>query len=334
MSDLFSKSSKAYNENILSIRNLSIEYHLFGGEIVRAVDDISFDIKEGETLGLVGESGSGKSTLGRSIIKLLPPSAKIVSGHIFFEGEDLIKKNEKEMRKIRGAKISVIFQDPTSSLNPAMRIGEQIAEVIKFHQSRYSKIEVKEKVINILEKVGIYDAEKRYSNYPYEFSIGMRQRIMIAMALIINPKLIIADEPTSALDVSTQAQILELMKQLQKEFNFSCLLISHDLAVVRYISNRVAVMYMGKIMELASSKEIIKNPLHPYTEALYSATPEVKPTIEKKRIILKGTLPSPINPPKGCRFNTRCYKAKEKCFKEKPELIEVKNGHLVACHLV
>ena len=162
----------------------------------------------------------------------------------------------------------------------------------------------------------------------------MRQRIVIARALITNPKLIIADEPTSALDVSTQAQILELMKQLQKEFNFSCLLISHDLAVVRYISNKVAIMYMGRIMELASSKEIVKNPLHPYTEALYSAALEVKPTINKKRVILKGTLPSPINPPRGCRFNTRCYKAEEKCFKETPELREIKNGHYVACHLV
>ncbi|MEM2986611.1 MAG: ABC transporter ATP-binding protein [Candidatus Bathyarchaeia archaeon] len=325
---------KNSSRDILNVSNLSIQYHLFGGEIVKAVDDVSFLIKEGETLGLVGESGSGKSTLGRAIIKLLPPSAKITSGSIVFDGEDLVKKSEKEMRKIRGAKISVIFQDPSSSLNPTIKIGEQIAEAIKFHQKGYNKNEIKEKVIDILKKVGIYDAEKRYSNYPYEFSIGMRQRIVIAMALITNPKLIIADEPTSALDVSTQAQILELMKQLQKEFNFSCLLISHDLAVVRYISNRVAIMYMGKIMELASSKEIIKNPLHPYTEALYSATPEAKPTIEKKRIILKGTLPSPINPPKGCRFNTRCYKAEEKCFKETPELIEIKNGHFVACHLI
>jgi len=325
---------KNSSRDILNVNNLSIQYHLFGGEIIKAVDDVSFSIKEGETLGLVGESGSGKSTLGRAIIKLLPPSAKIVSGSIIFEGEDLVIKNEKEMRDIRGAKISVIFQDPSSSLNPTIRIGEQIAEAIKFHKKGYSKNEIKEKVIDILKKVGIYDAERRYSNYPHEFSIGMRQRIVIAMALITNPKLIIADEPTSALDVSTQAQILELMKQLQKEFNFSCLLISHDLAVVRYISNKVAIMYMGRIMELASSKEIVKNPLHPYTEALYSAALEVKPTINKKRVIPKGTLPSPINPPRGCRFNTRCYKAEEKCFKETPELREIKNGHYVACHLV
>jgi oligopeptide/dipeptide ABC transporter ATP-binding protein len=298
---------------------------LFSTNYIYAVDDISFDIKEGETLGLVGESGSGKSTVARLIMRLIEPT----EGAVYFMGRNIFEMNKKEVRLIR-RKIGMIFQDPSSALNPKMMIKDLVGEPLKLHKIK--REDILERAKEVLEKVNLLPSYMY--RYPHELSGGEKQRIVIARALIINPKLIIADEPTSALDVSTQAQILELMKQLQKEFNFSCLLISHDLAVVRYISNRVAVMYMGKIMELASSKEIIKNPLHPYTEALYSATPEVKPTIEKKRIILKGTLPSPINPPKGCRFNTRCYKAKEKCFKEKPELIEVKNGHLVACHLV
>ncbi|MEM2083363.1 MAG: ABC transporter ATP-binding protein [Nitrososphaerota archaeon] len=316
---------KNSSRDILNVSNLSIQYHLFGGEIVKAVDDVSFLIKEGETLGLVGESGSGKSTIARLIMRLIEPT----SGNVYFMNNDIFKMSKKEVRLIR-RKMGMIFQDPSSALNPKMMIKDLVGEPLKLH--KIEKEDILERVKEVLEKVNLLSSYMY--RYPRELSGGEKQRIVIARALITNPKLIIADEPTSALDVSTQAQILELMKQLQKEFNFSCLLISHDLAVVRYISNRVAIMYMGKIMELASSKEIIKNPLHPYTEALYSATPEAKPTIEKKRIILKGTLPSPINPPKGCRFNTRCYKAEEKCFKETPELIEIKNGHFVACHLI
>ncbi|MEM2928214.1 MAG: ABC transporter ATP-binding protein [Nitrososphaerota archaeon] len=321
---------KNSSRDILNVSNLSIQYHLFGGEIVKAVDDVSFLIKEGETLGLVGESGSGKSTLGRAIIKLLPPSAKITSGSIVFDGEDLVKKSEKEMRKIRGAKISVIFQDPSSSLNPTIKIGEQIAEAIKFHQKGYNKNEIKEKVIDILKKVGIYDAEKRYSNYPYEFSIGMRQRIVIAMALITNPKLIIADEPTSALDVSTQAQILELMKQLQKEFNFSCLLITHNMGVASEMCDKVAIMYAGKIMEYGNKVTIFTKPTHPYTYGLIKAIPLLHEDIDKLYII-KGNPADLINPPDGCRFHPRCDYASEICRKKNPPLVKSKSGNLVAC---
>ncbi|MEM2928215.1 MAG: ABC transporter ATP-binding protein [Nitrososphaerota archaeon] len=314
---------------ILKVENLKkyfpIKTGLFSTSYIHAVDDVSFLIKEGETLGLVGESGSGKSTIARLIMRLIEPT----SGNVYFMNNDIFKMSKKEVRLIR-RKMGMIFQDPSSALNPKMMIKDLVGEPLKLH--KIEKEDILERVKEVLEKVNLLSSYMY--RYPRELSGGEKQRIVIARALITNPKLIIADEPTSALDVSTQAQILELMKQLQKEFNFSCLLISHDLAVVRYISNRVAIMYMGKIMELASSKEIIKNPLHPYTEALYSATPEAKPTIEKKRIILKGTLPSPINPPKGCRFNTRCYKAEEKCFKETPELIEIKNGHFVACHLI
>jgi len=321
---------KNSSRDILNVNNLSIQYHLFGGEIIKAVDDVSFSIKEGETLGLVGESGSGKSTLGRAIIKLLPPSAKIVSGSIIFEGEDLVIKNEKEMRDIRGAKISVIFQDPSSSLNPTIRIGEQIAEAIKFHKKGYSKNEIKEKVIDILKKVGIYDAERRYSNYPHEFSIGMRQRIVIAMALITNPKLIIADEPTSALDVSTQAQILELMKQLQKEFNFSCLLITHNMGVASEMCDKIAIMYAGKIMEYGDKKTIFTKPTHPYTYGLTKAIPLLHEDIDKLYII-KGNPADLTNPPTGCRFHPRCDYASEICKEKSPPLVKSKSGSLVAC---
>jgi len=314
---------------ILKVENLKkyfpIKTGLFSTSYIHAVDDVSFSIKEGETLGLVGESGSGKSTIAKLIMRLIEPT----SGSVYFMGNNIFKMSKREVRLIR-RKMGMIFQDPSSALNPKMMIKDLVGEPLKLY--KIEKEDILEKVKEALEKVNLLPSYMY--RYPRELSGGEKQRIVIARALITNPKLIIADEPTSALDVSTQAQILELMKQLQKEFNFSCLLISHDLAVVRYISNKVAVMYMGKIMELASSKEIVKNPLHPYTEALYSAALEVKPTINKKRVILKGTLPSPINPPKGCRFNTRCYKAEEKCFKEIPELREIKNGHYVACHLV
>ncbi len=315
-------------KNILEVKNLKkyflIKTGLFSTNYIHAVDDVSFGIKEGETLGLVGESGSGKSTIAKLIMRLIEPT----DGAVYFKGRNIFEMSKKEVRLIR-REMGMVFQDPSSALNPKMQIKDLVGEPLKLH--KLGKEEILERVKKALETVNLLPSYMY--RYPHEISGGEKQRIVIARALIANPKLIIADEPTSSLDVSTQAQILELMKNLQKEFNFSCLLISHDLAIVRYISNRIAVMYMGKIMELASSKEVIKKPLHPYTKALYSATLDPNPNIKKKRIILKDVIPSPINPPIGCRFNTRCPIAEKKCFEEMPQLREVGNEHWVACHL-
>ncbi len=292
--------------------------------IVHAVDGVSFSVEKGEIFGLVGESGCGKSTLGRVVARLTPPT----SGEIIFDGRDITHLKSKGLKTIR-RDLQIIFQDPYASLNPRMPVGEIIGEALTIHGIAKNR-EKAERVKKLIDIVGL--PKDSIYRYPHEFSGGQRQRIGIARALALNPKFIIADEPISALDVSIQAQIINLFKDLQNEFDLTYLFIAHDLRVVEYISDRVAVMYLGKIMEIGSSQEIYSHPVHPYTEALLSAVPLPDPTKKKKRIILKGEIPSPINPPSGCVFHTRCIYAQERCRIEAPLLIPGLNNRLAACH--
>lgn len=321
-------------EVLLDVRNLKMYFPLTRGIIlqrrvgwVKAVDDVSFQIYRGETLGLVGESGCGKSTTGRAILQLYKPTA----GQVLFNGVDLTKLPPGEMRKMR-RHMQMIFQDPYASLNPRMTVGSIIAEPMQIHKL-VPKEQRNQRVQELLEVVGLnpYFANR----YPHEFSGGQRQRIGIARALAVNPEFIVADEPVSALDVSIQAQIINLLEELQEKFHLTYLFIAHDLSVVRHISDRVAVMYLGKIVELADRNALYDDPLHPYTKALLSAVPIPDPKIEKKRerIILTGDVPSPINPPAGCRFHTRCPYAMDVCAKVEPRFVDQGGGHYVACHL-
>ena len=317
---------------ILDVQNLKKYFPTRGGVFqhtvgyVKAVDGISFQLKRGETLGIVGESGCGKSTAGRTILRL----HEITGGKVLFNGKDIAKLSKKELRKKR-LEMQMVFQDPYSSLNPRMTVGQIIGEALIDHKLM-DKNQAKEKVEEIMEVCGL---PSYYINrYPHEFSGGQRQRIGIARALVLDPQFVICDEPVSALDVSIQSQIINLLGDLQKERNFSYIFISHDLSVVEYISNRVAVMYLGNIVELADKNEIFDNPLHPYTKALMSAIPVPDPTRKRERIILSGDLPSPSNPPSGCKFRTRCPMACDKCAKEAPEYRDIGGGHFVACHLV
>jgi peptide/nickel transport system ATP-binding protein len=316
---------------LLDIRNLKTYYPVKGGFFrrtignVKAVDDVSFSIKKGETLGLVGESGCGKSTTGRTIIRLL----KATSGEIIFDGKDITKLSGKSLQDIR-QDIQMVFQDPYASLNPIQMVGDIVSEPIR-NFKKVSKEELKSEVMDLLQKVGL--PEDAYYKYAHEFSGGQRQRIGIARALALRPKLIIADEPVSALDVSVQSQVLNLLKELQKEFDLTFLFIAHDLSVVKHMSDRIGVMYLGNMVEVADRNSLYAEPLHPYTNALVSAIPMPDPRRKAKRIVLKGDVPSPLNPPSGCPFHPRCPVAKDECSQIKPVLKEVKPGHQVACHL-
>jgi oligopeptide/dipeptide ABC transporter ATP-binding protein len=292
---------------------------------VKAVDDVSFEVYEGETLGLVGESGCGKTTTALTILRLEEPT----KGQVIFNGRDIVKMKKSDMRKER-KNMQIIFQDPYSSLDPRMKIKDIIAEGILTHNLLNHRERYK-KVGKLLERVGL-DPECM-DCFPHEFSGGQRQRIGIARALALEPKIIMCDEAVSALDVSIRSQIINLLKDLQKEFNLTYLFIAHDLSVIKYISDRVVVMYLGKIVEIADKKELFTNTMHPYTQALISAVPVPNPDYKKERIILKGDVPSPANPPKGCRFHPRCFKVMEICSKIEPKLIEIKEKHFCACHL-
>ncbi len=320
-------------EVLLEVRDLVKHFPIRQGIIftkqigaVQAVDGVTFDIHKGETLGLVGESGCGKTTVGRLILRLL----EATSGDIYFDGKNIPALPKQEMRELR-KEMQIIFQDPYGSLNPRMTVGDIIGEPLHIHKLARGA-EREKRVREILETVGLSAFHAR--RFPHEFSGGQRQRIGIARALAVSPRLIIADEPVSALDVSIQAQVINLLEDLQEEFGLTYLFIAHDLSVVKHISDRVAVMYLGKIVELTNKDELYRNPKHPYTQALLSAIPEADPTIKKDRILLKGDVPSPINPPAGCRFHTRCPKVMDICKVEEPEWVDSGNGHYVACHLV
>ncbi|OGD44854.1 peptide ABC transporter ATP-binding protein [Candidatus Bathyarchaeota archaeon RBG_13_46_16b] len=314
--------------NLLLIRNLQTHIYSLRG-VVKAVDGVSFSLNQGETLGVVGETGCGKSMTALSILRLLPRRARIVGGEILFQGENIVTKSELEMKSIRGRNIAMIFQDPNTSLNPLFRVGDQVAEALLVH-ARIPKRDVEAKVIDAFKSVGIPDPEKRLKSYPHELSGGMKQRIMIAMGLLHNPKLLIADEPTTALDTTIQAQILELMKELKTKFNMATLLITHNIGIVAETCDNIAVMYAGEIVEYGDVVSVFNNPKHPYTSCLLQAFP----SREKVFCPIAGSVPDAIEPPSGCKFHPRCNFAKEICKKRKPNLVELENtGHLVCCHL-
>ena len=322
------------NEVLLHVDNLMMHFPIYRGVFqrqvgaVRAVDGVSFDVKKGETLGLVGESGCGKSTTGRTILQLYKPTA----GKVEFEGSNLVTLKRENMRLMR-RKMQMIFQDPYASLNPRMTVGQLVAEPMMVHNVATGE-EINKRVEQLLELVKLNPAFS--TRYPHEFSGGQRQRIGVARALALNPSFIICDEPISALDVSIQAQVVNLLEELQSQFGLTYLFIAHDLSMVRHISDRVAVMYLGVIVELAEREELYNNPLHPYTQALLSAVPIPDPIADakRKRVILEGDVPSPANPPSGCRFRTRCPIAQAQCADSRPEFREARPGHFVACHLV
>jgi oligopeptide transport system ATP-binding protein len=320
-------------EVLLSVRNLVKRFPIKGGLLsrevasVKAVSDVSFEIKKGETLGLVGESGCGKSTLGRCLLRLIEPS----SGQVVFKGQDITKLDAQQMRKLR-RNMQIIFQDPYASLNPRMTVEDILGEPLEIHKMFATRQEKRQRIIELLDLCGL--RREAIARYPHEFSGGQRQRICIARALAVNPEFIVCDEPVSALDVSIQAQIVNLMQDLQKELGLTYLFIAHDLKVVEHISNRVAVMYLGKVAEMSESEELYQDPKHPYTRALLSAIPIPDPSFHKERVILRGDVPSPINPPTGCYFHPRCPIAQPNCKVDPPVLRDLgKHGpHTVSCH--
>ena len=316
-------------EELLNIEDLSIYYITEAGE-TKAVNNLNLKLGKGETLGFVGETGAGKTTTALGIMRLVPnPPGKIVSGKISFDGEDILSKTEKEMQEIRGNKISMIFQDPMTSLNPVMTVGEQIAEVLALHQN-LKKEELKEKTAQMLETVGI--KRERVNDYPHQFSGGMKQRVVIAMALACNPMLIIADEPTTALDVTIQAQVLELMIELQNKYNTSMIMITHDLGIVAEICDHVAIMYAGSVIEYGTVEKLYTDPKHPYTKGLFASIPTLDADEESLHVI-KGAPPNPVDLPTGCKFHPRCEFATERCKCEVPKMIDLDDSHCVSCFL-
>jgi oligopeptide transport system ATP-binding protein len=328
---MLAETTPAVPEPLLSVRNLTKAFPIRGGFFrrqvgsVHAVDGVDFHVDPGETFGLVGESGCGKSTTGRCVLRLIEPSG----GEVRFQGKDVLSLSGEKLRALR-RDIQIIFQDPYASLNPRMTIGAIIGEALTIHGLTKTRAQYEERIVHLLETVGLQAGH--ITRYPHEFSGGQRQRIGIARALAVEPKLIICDEPVSALDVSIQAQVINLLEDLQQKFGIAYLFVAHDLSVVEHISRRVAVMYLGRIVETAAARQLYASPKHPYTEALLSAVPIPDPSVKRKRIRLKGEVPSPINPPSGCHFHTRCPIAQDICSREVPPLKESAPGQLVACH--
>lgn len=318
--------------NLLEIKNLKVSFFTPAGE-VKAVDDISYNMGYNEVMGIVGESGSGKSVEAYSVIGLLQNPGRVTGGSITFEGEDILAYNEEEMRKFRGNKVSMIFQNPMTCLNPVYTIGNQLIEALTCHDKSISKEDARKRSIEMLEKVGINNAEKRMEQYPHEFSGGMRQRAMIAMALICKPKLLIADEPTTALDVTIQAQILEVMKDLQKQENTSIIFITHNLGVVAEMCDKVSVMYAGKIVEQGDVDDIFYKPAHPYTKGLLESMPRLDAVEHERLIPIEGTPIDLLNPPQGCNFGPRCKSCMKICLSKKPPVADLGKGHISACWL-
>ena len=315
-------------ENVLEIKNLVVEYHT-DSAVIHAVNGIDLQLGKGETLGLVGETGAGKTSIARSILRILPdPPAKIMDGEIFFDGEDILKISEKKMRSIRGNRISMIFQDPMTALNPIVSVGDQISEAIMLH-NKVSKAEAVKMSMEMLEMVGI--PGERYRNYPLEFSGGMKQRVVIAMALACKPELLLADEPTTALDVTIQAQVLEMMVELQKDLGTSLILITHDLGIVAEMCEKVAIIYSGEIVESGTAEDIFDHRMHPYTEGLFGSIPTLN-TTAKRLSPIRGMMPDPANLPSGCKFADRCPYAESRCFEAEPPAYEPRPGHKVKCY--
>jgi len=317
-------------EKILEIKDLAVEYHT-DEAVVHAVNGVNFSVKRGETVGLVGETGAGKTTIARAVMRILQePPAKLMKGEILYNGENLLEKSEKEMRSIRGDKIAMIFQDPMTALNPIEKVGFQIAEAVKLHNN-VSKRQAQERACDMLEMVGI--PGERYNEYPNQFSGGMKQRVVIAMALACNPELLIADEPTTALDVTIQAQVLEMMDELKQKLGTSVIMITHDLGIVAEFCDSVAVIYAGEIVEYGSGDQIFDDPKHPYTLGLFGSLPRLD-SKERRLKPIKGLMADPTNLPAGCKFSERCPHATERCKVEPPKEYEVENGHIVKCHLM
>ena len=314
-------------QNLLSVEDLSIVYEA-DGEVTHAVTDLNISLKKGETLGLIGETGAGKTTSALGIMRLVPnPPGRVVKGKVMYDGEDLLQISEEKMRTIRGNKISMIFQDPMTSLNPVMTVGDQIAEVILIHED-VSKTESVSKAKDMLELVGI--PGERYADYPHQFSGGMKQRVVIAIALACNPDLLIADEPTTALDVTIQAQVLDLMKELKEKYNTAMIMITHDLGVVAQVCDKVAIMYAGEVVESGYIRDVYQNTQHPYTKGLFGSIPDLDSTAKRLKPI-KGLMPDPTNLPSGCKFHPRCPDATAMCAKVRPEPVMTESGHMVSC---
>jgi len=336
MPGYISPSQQKQNHNSISTPLLKVEnlhtYFFSSSGITKAVDNVTFQVERGKVLGIVGESGCGKSLTALSIMRLVPPPGKIIKGHILFEGRDLLSIPEEEMRKLRGDKISMIFQDPMTYLNPVFTIGDQIMEVLQVHKDMERSI-AQERAIELLTQVGIPDPSRRIKEYPHQLSGGMRQRVMIAMAIACNPALIIADEPTTALDVTIQAQILRLLRGIVDNFHTAMILISHDLGIIAEVADHVAVMYAGQIVEYANTFDLFHNPLHPYTEGLLNSIKSLEGEIKGRLKSIGGTVPELHSLPEGCRFHPRCGYVMPVCTHEEPDLIECGNGHLVRCWL-